>query len=86
MAFHYKDGWYFERLNERKHQKPDGTVRIYHMEGTTQGGQYIESRQQIADVDIEIDPDSWASIAASVSLQGENADTFQRALKFHQGL
>ena len=72
MAFHWKGGWYFERL-KRGHQVKTGTVRVYH----------IPPGEQIADVDIEIDPDSWASIVASVCQKGETADTFRRALTFH---
>ena len=32
-----------------------------------------------------INPNEWASIVASVSAQGENADTFWAALHLHEG-
>lgn len=69
MAFHWKDGWYFERLN-------DGGVRIFH----------LPVGEQIADENIEIDADSWASIISSVSEQGETAETFKEAGEFHNKL
>lgn len=65
MAFHWKDNWYFERLEQ-------GVVRIYHLDD-----------HGIADEDIEIDPDSWASIIASVSAMGETARAFHQAREFH---
>ena len=72
MAFHWKDGWYFERLTMLARYR---WVRIYH----------VDPEQQIADVDIEIDPDSWASIMASVSRLGETAYTFALAKALHGG-
>ena len=65
MAFHWKDNWFFERIE-------DGVVRIYHLD-----------EHGIADEDIEIDADSWASIVAWVSARGENAETFNEARQFH---
>ncbi|MDO9333788.1 MAG: hypothetical protein Q7T57_04625 [Dehalococcoidales bacterium] len=67
MAFHWKDGWYFERLE-------NGAVRIFH----------IPPGEKIADTDIEIDANSWASIVASVTHSGENAATFGLAQNLHQ--
>ncbi|MDO9333540.1 MAG: hypothetical protein Q7T57_03335, partial [Dehalococcoidales bacterium] len=67
MAFHWKDGWYFERLE-------DGVVRIFH----------IPLGEKVADKDIEIDANSWASIVASVTHSGENATTFGLAHNLHQ--
>ncbi len=34
---------------------------------------------------IIFDKDTWASIVASVSAKGENADTFEQALALHEG-
>lgn len=53
-------------------RREDGAVRIYHLD-----------EHGIADEDIEIDADSWASIVASVSARGENAETFNEARQFH---
>jgi len=72
MAFHWKDNWFFER-------REDGSVRIYHedLEADQEGG-LVEY-----DVCLDIDADSWASIIASVSAQGETAKSFQEARNFH---
>ena len=72
MAYHYRDGWYFERVPDT-----DGVVRIYHIEPG--------KKPEIADEDFEIDPDSWASIVASVSEDGETADTHTAAISLHFG-
>lgn len=53
-------------------RRDNGVVRIYHL-----------GERGIADEDIEIDADSWASIMASVSAQGETAESFQEARNFH---
>ncbi len=67
MAFHYKDNWYFERLD-------DGSVKISNPTMHTMKGIFT----------LTIDPDSWASIMASVSAQGETAESFQEARNFHE--
>ncbi len=67
--FHYKDNWYFERLE-------DGSVMITHPDGP---GLNSEPEEFI------IDADSWASIVAHVSSRGEKADTFREASLFHAG-
>lgn len=69
MAFHWKDGWYFERMREEKY----GWVRIYH----------IPPGESVADVDIEIEPNSWASIMASVCPEGETQFTFNITKALH---
>lgn len=72
MAFHWKDNWYFERLD-------DGGVRIYHEDlEADQENDIVEY-----DVCLDIDADSWASIIASVSAQGDTAESFQEARNFH---
>ena len=72
MAFHWKDNWYFERLS-------NGGVRIYHEERANKGeGEFPEY-----DTCLDIDPDSWASIVASVSKRGETGETFRQAREFH---
>ena len=72
MAFHWKDGWYFERIITGKPEKY-GWVRIFH----------IEPGQSIADVDIEIEPNSWASIVASVCPEGETGFTLGLSRAIH---
>lgn len=56
-------------------RRDDGVVRIYHLDD-----------HGIADEDIEIDADSWASIIASVSARGDTAEAFHEAREFHNKL
>lgn len=72
MAFHWKDNWYFMRLE-------NGGVRIFHEEN------YVDQDTGIreSDVCLDIDPDSWASIMTSVSARGETGETFREAQEFH---
>jgi len=72
MAFHWKDGWFFERLDS------NGTVRIYHEEPNR------TEEPKECDIVVDIDPDSWASIIASVCPLGESADTYKVAQDFHR--
>ena len=72
MAFHWEEGWYFERITEPNPEKY-GWVRVYH----------IPDGSDVADVDIEIEPNSWASIVASVSPEGETGFTFGLAKALH---
>ena len=74
MSFHFKDGWYFKRLE-------DGSVLIYHEEPISRA-----ECAALIDAQIEIDPGSWASIIASVSARGDTAETFREAVKFHTPL
>lgn len=86
MAFHWQDGWFFERL-------ADGTVNIYHEYIRIAEVRILASVEKAAglsavgkskrDVNINIDPDSWCSIIASVSKSGETADKWKGSLKFH---
>lgn len=69
--FHYKDGWYFERLE-------DGSVKI------TYPGGWIDDKKR-AEEEFVIDSSSWASIVASVTPAGDNAETFRAAEKLHSG-
>ena len=75
MAFHFRDRWYFERLN-------NGAVRIYHEDKFVDP----DSGTREYDVCLDIDPDSWASIIASVSARGETAETWLEAKGFHNAL
>lgn len=67
-GFHLQDGWYFKRME-------CGCVRIC---------KYANSspRSSLKIVDF-VDEMGWASIVASVSARGENADTFETARNFH---
>lgn len=78
MVYHWKDGWYFERLTDPREKY--GWVRIYHIPLL----QY--EAQGIADVDIEIEPHTWASIVAAVCVEGDTAFTFRLAMALHGGL
>lgn len=73
--FHWKDGWYFERITEPNPQRY-GWVRITHIP-------QIQDADGIPDVEIEIPPNSWASIVASVSPDGETGFTFGLAKALH---
>jgi len=53
----------------------DGTVGIYHQ--AINGGAGVK----IAN----LDPDTWASVVASMSAAGETGETFQTASAFHMG-
>ena len=68
LGFHYKDGWYFKRLE-------DGSVQVT----KTAAGPQTENIVTQAVIDV----DSWASIVASVSVKGDNAESFEAARKFH---
>lgn len=72
MAFHWKDNWFFER-------RDDGSVRIYHEDRLP--GRSTDPVEY--DVCLDIDADSWASIVASVSAQGDTAEAFQEARNLH---
>lgn len=71
-AVHWRDGWYFERTIVPNPEK-FGWVRIFH----------IPQGETVADVDIEIEPNSWASIVASVCPEGETGFTFGLARALH---
>ena len=70
--FHYKDGWYFERLEK------GGSVKI------TYPGGWIDDKKRDEE-ELVIDHSSWASIVASVTPTGDNAETFSAAEKLHRG-
>lgn len=63
--FHYKDGWYFSRLE-------DGSVCIEK-----------EHAAGIVTSKTIIDPSSWASIVASVSIKGDTREAFDKAEELH---
>ena len=71
-GYHWQDGWYFERITDPNPER-FGWVRIRH----------IPKVEEAPDVDIEIEPGSWASIVASVSVMGEIGHTFELAKALH---
>lgn len=75
--FHYKEGWYFSRLE-------DGSVLIEREseQKTWKGGRMAP----LITARMVIDPDGWASVVASVSAPGDNAETFKSASELHAGI
>lgn len=73
--FHWRDGWFFGRT-------PDGSVLFEHRVYGTEKNELGELMYTI-DVKENVPSDSWCSIIASVSVNGETAETFQTARKFH---
>lgn len=69
MAYHWRDGWIFERW-------PDGSVHIHHERGNAPG-------REVVNPTLIIPPNEWASIVAEVSKQGGTADTYQQAQTLH---
>ncbi len=67
--FHFKDGWFFSRL-------PNGSVRIEKRISAKMESPIEES--------VEIDPDSWVSIVASVSIKGETPSARLLARDLHE--
>ena len=68
MSYHWKDGWMFARVLS------DGSGDVEIWQRSTKGDPRIE---------LHIPAAEWASIVASVSARGENAETYQAAVKFH---
>lgn len=68
-GFHAHHGWYFRR-------NTDGSVTV----------EVAESAQEDAPLQVgsTFDPDTWASIVASVSSRGEDAATWRAARELHQ--
>lgn len=123
--FHWKDGWYFERITEPNSEKygwvrithdiqrhrmsetdpsptypemtsaevlhfdhwrayldkhdPDGSRNLWGFALPMMAAAFMDGRE----VEIEIPPNSWASIVASVSPEGETGFTFGLAKALH---
>ncbi len=75
-GFHAKEGWYFERMTDEKY----GWVKI-----TCYRGSSIQKDhwQEESKIEIEIEPNMWASIIASVCPEGGTGYTFNLASAFH---
>jgi len=69
-GFHVANGLFFRRLD-------DGSVRV-----TVVNADPVSSRRKVY-FDQTIDPESWASVVASVSLLDETYDRWFEALAFH---
>jgi hypothetical protein len=67
-GFHWRDGWYFKRLE-------DGSVRVSHVTHPPFEGKL---EQQFV-----ISENEWASIVCSVSAEGETSQRWQKAREFH---
>lgn len=80
MAFHWKDNVFFERLE-------DGSVHVYHEPPKAEWPSGVDKAKVAIyrTFDLTIDPDSWASIVASVSAGGEGDGRFYEAQLFHLG-
>jgi len=83
---HSHGGWYFHRL-------PDGSVRMTHQMHLVEHDEFgfvgpkdCEHRKLFAiDQDVTFEPSEWASIIASVSQRGEDAQSFAAAEDLHDG-
>ena len=69
LGFHTKDGLYFNGF-------PNGSVHIVKRATGVPGAPVVW--------DINLDPGTWASVVASVSARGADADTFRAAKTFHE--
>lgn len=67
-GFHAHGGWYFRR-------EDDGSVTIEVAESA-----HVDAPLKVA---LTVDPDTWASIVASVSGSGETGDTWRAARTLH---
>jgi len=68
MSYHAKDGWYFLR-------EKDGSVSVVKRNNASPGSYVV--------AECTFDPDTWASIIASVSRQGETSTRVAEAITFH---
>ena len=71
-GFHAGDGWFFKRLDDETPGPTDWVAR----------GR-VEIRTNVSS--IIFDKDTWASIVASVSKEGESGSTLKRAEALHDG-
>jgi hypothetical protein len=69
-GFHAHDGWYFRR-------NTDDSVTIEVAESN-----HVDAPLRVG---ASFDPDTWASIVASVSAHGGNSATFYAAQNLHMG-
>lgn len=69
-GFHAHDGWYFRRI-------ANGNVIIEVAESA-----HGDAPLQVA---VVLDPDTWASVVASVATEGETSSTFHAAQALHMG-
>lgn len=68
--FHAKAGWFFERY-------PNGSVAIVRRETANEKSKIV--------AEIILSPNEWASVVASVSVNGEADRRWYTALDFHMG-
>lgn len=79
--FHARDNLFFQRYQ-------DGSVRILKLtlNATMTFNDVAQAKipAHLIELDMTLDKNAWASIAASMSARGETGDTFYAALAFHQ--
>jgi len=69
-GFHAKNGLFFQR-------DEDGNVVVRKVESDQLRGERVMFKATL-------DPNTWASVMASVCARGEGATTFEEAGQFHQ--
>ncbi len=77
-GFHAKNGWFFERVS-------DGDVQIKFVPQIPEESLDAATKLLGALLNVTVDADTWASIVASVSGDGEDARTFAAASLLHKG-
>lgn len=71
-GFHVRDGWFFVR-------EVDGAVTLERRDSIR------EPNQEPDNFRLTFDASTWASIVASVTAKGDNAETFALANSLHDG-
>lgn len=76
--FHFRDDIYFIRKDQ------DVTlIKIHCRQETTSIEYSVNNCEVVIDFELTIDPNSWASIVASMSKEGETTESWNKALDFH---
>ncbi len=94
--FHTHDGWFFERRSDGSVRviKFDGPGFPEPSEVVKDSPEHAKAvvgflssynNQQPKVLDVILDANTWASVVASMSKQGETAETFREACLFHTG-
>ena len=78
--FHWKDGWFFERTATVTEPSETADLGVVHILKRTNS-----HRDSPILVEAFIPAAEWASIIASVSVQGETSHTWPLAVAFHMG-
>jgi hypothetical protein len=78
LGFHSHDGWFFKRL----HVGGDVLVTYAPVDPLAEDAGVNGKHWPL--LCVVLDADTWASIVASVSCDGETGPRYQEALRFHQ--